>query len=81
MPIGVYSLHVKKIGFNPVNVKALTILVGQTVTQRITMKPGSVTERLEVQEQADALHTSATTANVALGGEGIEDALPKTETI
>src|SRR5947209_7008289 len=74
LPIGVYSLRVEKSGFNPVTVEALTISVGQTVTQRITMKPGSVTERLEVQEQADALQSSATTANVALGGERIEDA-------
>jgi hypothetical protein len=74
LPVGVYSLRVEKSGFNPVNVEALTISVGQTVTQRITMTPGSVTERLEVQEQADALQTSATTANVTLGGERIEDA-------
>jgi hypothetical protein len=74
LAIGVYSLRVEKSGFNPVNVEALTISIGQTVTQRITMTPGSVTERLEVQEQADALQTSATTANVALGGERIEEA-------
>ncbi len=74
LPIGDYSLRVEKSGFNPVNVEALTISVGQTVTQRITLPLGSVTERLEVQEQADALQTSATTANVAVGGERIEEA-------
>ncbi len=74
LPIGTYSLRVEKDGFNPVNVQTLTISVGQTATQRITMTPGSVTEHLEVQDQADALQASATTANVALGGERIEDA-------
>ena len=74
VPIGSYSLHVEKSGFNPVNVESLTISVGQTVTQRITMSPASVTTRLDVQEQADFLQSSATTANVALGGERIEDA-------
>jgi len=69
VPIGSYSLHVEKSGFNPVNVESLTISVGQTVTQRITMSPASVSTRLDVQEQADLLQSSATTANVALGGE------------
>ena len=40
LPIGLYSLRVEKSGFNPVNVDALTISVGQTVTQRIVMSPG-----------------------------------------
>ena len=74
LAIGTYSLRVEKSGFNPVNVEALSISVGQTVAQRILMSPASVTEHLEVQEQADALQPSATTANVALGGERIEDA-------
>ena len=34
----------------------------------------AVTEKIDVQEQADALKTSATTADVALGGERIEEA-------
>src|SRR5260370_39670346 len=38
------------------------------------MNPASVTTRLDVQDQADFLQSSATTANVALGGERIEDA-------
>src|SRR5579859_632848 len=74
VPIGSYSLHIEKSGFNPVNVESLTISVGQTMTQRITMSPASVTTRLDVQEQADFLQSSATTANVALGGERIEEA-------
>jgi len=72
--IGEYSLHIEKTGFNPVNVDSLTISVGQTVTQHITMSPASVTTRMDVQEQADFLQSSATTANIVLGGERIEDA-------
>jgi hypothetical protein len=74
LPIGDYSLHVEKPGFNPVNIDSLTVSVGQTVTQRITMSPASVTTHLDVQEQADSLQTSATTANMTLGGERIEEA-------
>ncbi len=74
LPIGTYSMRVEKEGFNPVNVESLAISVGQTATQHITMKPADLTERVDVQEQADALQTAATTANVALGGERIEEA-------
>src|SRR3954452_13577099 len=74
LPIGSYSVHVEKSGFTPATVNAVNISVGQTAAQRITISPASVTERLEVQEQADALQTSATTASVALGGDRIEDA-------
>src|SRR3954447_9134411 len=74
LPIGSYSVHVEKSGFTPATVNAVSISVGQTAAQRITISPASVTERLEVQEQADALQTSATTASVALGGDRIEDA-------
>lgn len=74
LPIGSYSLHIEKGGFNPSTIESLAISVGQTTTQRITMSPATVTERMEVQEQADALQTSATTAGVALGGERIEEA-------
>jgi len=51
VPIGSYSLHVEKSGFNSVNVESLTISVGQTVTQRITMSPASVTTRLECRSK------------------------------
>jgi len=74
LPIGVYSLRVTKSGFNSVAVNTLTISVGQTATQCLTMSPATVSERMEVQEPADALQTTATSANVALGGERIEEA-------
>jgi len=74
LPIGVYSLHVTRSGFNPVTIDSLTVSVGQTVTQRLTLSPANLSEKMEVQEQADALQTTATTANVALGGERIEEA-------
>lgn len=74
LPIGEYSLRAEKKGFNPVTVDSLLISVGQTATQRITMSPGVVSTRLEVQDQADSLQGSATTAAVSMGGERIEEA-------
>lgn len=43
------------------------------------MKPGEVSERLEVKEQPEALDTTATTSSVALGCDGLRKRLPKTE--
>ena len=74
LPIGSYALHIERSGFNSVNVASVTVSVGQTITQRIVMTPASVSEKLDVQEQADSLQTSATTSNIALGGERIEEA-------
>lgn len=74
LPIGLYSLRVVKSGFNPVTVDTIIISVGQTITQRVVLSPASVAEKMDVQEQADALQTTATTANIALGGERIEEA-------
>jgi hypothetical protein len=74
LPIGSYSLRVEQQSFNPVTVEPLDISVGQTVTQRIVMNIGTLTQKLDVQEQADALQTTAITENVTFGGDRIEEA-------
>ena len=74
LPIGSYALRVEQERFNPVTVEPLVISVGQTVTQRIVMNPATVTQKLEVQAQAEALQTTAVTENVAFGGDRIEEA-------
>ena len=74
LPIGSYSLAVKRENFNPVTIEPVVISVGQTVTQRIAMNLATLTQKLDVQEQADALQTTAITENVALGGDRIEEA-------
>ena len=74
LPIGGYSLRVERPSFNPVTVERLDISVGQTVTQRIVMNVETLNQKLDVQEQADALQTTAITANVAFAGDRIEEA-------
>ena len=74
LPIGSYSLRAEHESFNPVTVEPLDISVGQTVTQRIVMNLATLTQKLDVQEQAEALQTTAITQNVALGGDRIEEA-------
>jgi Carboxypeptidase regulatory-like domain len=74
LPIGNYSLRIEHESFNPVTVEPLNISVGQTVTQRIVMNLATLTQKLDVQEQADALQTTAITENVTFGGDRIEEA-------
>ena len=74
LPIGNYSLRVEHDSFNPVTVEPLVISVGQTVTQRVVMNLATLTQKLDVQEQADALQTSAITENLTFGGDRIEEA-------
>lgn len=70
---GEYSVIAQREGFAKVMIEPVAISVGQTVVQRITMSLASVSERLDVQDRADALETRATNTNVALGGERIEE--------
>jgi hypothetical protein len=74
LPIGNYFLRVEYESFNPVTVQPLVISVGQTVTQRVVMNLATLTQKLDVQEQADALQTTAITENVTFGGDRIEEA-------
>lgn len=74
LPIGSYALTVSRDSFNTVTIDPLVISVGQVVNQRITMTLAAVTQKLDVQERADSLQTSATSESVALGGDRIEEA-------
>jgi len=74
LPAGDYDLRIEKEGFAGVLIPALPLAVGQSLIQRIELKPAPVSERLEVKERPEALETAATTAGVALGFERIEEA-------
>jgi hypothetical protein len=74
LPIGSYSLRVERASFNPVTIEPLDVSVGQTVTQRVVMNLATLTQKVDVQEQADALQTTAITENVAFAGDRIEEA-------
>ncbi len=73
LPIGEYNLRFDRDGFAPVLVPHVQVSVGQTVAQRIEMKPAQVVESFEVREQADSIDTEATASSAALGGERIEE--------
>jgi hypothetical protein len=73
LPIGPYSLTAQRDGLGTVKVESLLVSVGQSVFQRLEMKPAGVTQSLEVTAEADALATSATTSDTALGYDRIEE--------
>ena len=73
LPIGEYSLRCEQTGFASIVTEPFQVSVGQTVTRRIEMKLGEISENLEVKERPEALDATATTTSVALGGERIEE--------
>ena len=73
MPAGAYALRFERDGFSPVSIAEFNVPLGQTVVYRVQMKPAELVQRLEVQEQADALGSTATAASASLGNERIEE--------
>jgi len=74
LAIGRYSLRAEQQGFSTVLAGPFLLSVGQTLVHPIELKPGEISERLEVKEQPEALDTTATTSSVALGYDRIEEA-------
>jgi len=74
LAIGRYSLRAEQQGFSTVLAGPFLLSVGQTIVHPIELKPGEISERLEVKEQPEALDTTATTSSVALGYDRIEEA-------
>jgi hypothetical protein len=73
LPIGEYSLRCEQTGFATIVTEPFQVSVAQTVTRRMEMKLGEISENLEVKERPAALDATATTTSVALGGERIEE--------
>jgi len=48
LPAGIYSVKVNASGFNTAEAKEVVLQVGATTTQNFTLKPGSVSETIEV---------------------------------
>lgn len=59
LPPGTYNLTVKAKGFSTVQQKNISLLVGQTLTLNFTVKPGSVSEVVEVTSETPLIETSS----------------------
>src|SRR6266404_4854612 len=59
---GFYTVKVSKDGFSTI-VETVELLVGQTSTANVTLNPGSVSETIEVTEQAPLLEVAKTSVS------------------
>jgi len=69
---GPYSLKVEAAGFAGKEYSELLVGAGQSVFQKVELRLSSVSERLEVVDEAPVLDVSATTSAVAFGYERME---------
>lgn len=74
LPIGSYTLHVEASGFTALDLAPFLLSVGQAVERRLILQPAGVMEKIEVNEQPEAIDTAAATASATLGYERIEEA-------
>lgn len=72
LPAGPYSIKIEATGFGGKEYSEVLINVGQTLAQKVDLKLNSVSEKMEVVDEAPVLDVSATTNSVAMGYERME---------
>src|SRR5215469_11706408 len=70
---GIYSIKVTAAGFAGAEAKNVEVLVGRTATQNFTLKPGTVTETVEVTAAAPLVDQSKTDVSTNITLEQISD--------
>jgi hypothetical protein len=68
---GRYNVEVEGSGFAPTRVTEVRLEVGQTLRLDVTLKPGSVTETVEVTAQATLLNSETTDVGQVIDGKRI----------
>src|ERR1700751_931641 len=69
---GFYTVRVSKSGFGAV-VQTVELLVGQTASANVTLNPGSVSEVVEVSEEAPLLDTTKTSVSQDITPKEVEE--------
>jgi hypothetical protein len=72
IPAGFYEIKIEAPGFGHREYKEVLIGAGQTVSLKVELRLASVTEKMEVVEEAPVLDTSATSASSSFGYERME---------
>ena len=57
LPIGTYALRVQKDGFSQYSVPSIVLTTGEVLGLNVTLRPGSVTENVVVEDHAALLET------------------------
>src|SRR5713101_6028446 len=73
LPAGTYSVKVNASGFNTAEAKEVVLQVGATTTQNFTLKPGSVSETVEVTSTAPLIDQQKMDVSVNITPQEIQE--------
>jgi hypothetical protein len=73
LPPGVYSVVVNKSGFAEAKAGGIEVRVTETTRVTITLKPGAVTEKVEISAQVTTVETTNATTGQSLGTDTVRE--------
>jgi len=73
MPPGTYIVVVNKSGFAEAKASGIEVRVTETTKVTITLKPGSVSEKVEISAQITSVETTTATTGQSLGTETVRE--------
>jgi hypothetical protein len=73
LPPGTYTVVVNKSGFSEVKAEGIEVRITETTRVSLTMKPGSVTEKVEISAQVTTVETTNATTGQSLGTETVRE--------
>ena len=73
LPPSTYSVVVNKSGFAEAKSEAIEVHVTETVRVTITLKPGGVTEKVEISAQVASVETTNATTGQSIGTETVRE--------
>ena len=73
LPPGTYSVVVNKSGFSQAKADGIEVRVTETTRVTITLKPGAVSERVEISAQVTTVETTNATTGQSLGTETVRE--------
>jgi hypothetical protein len=73
LPPGVYSVVVNKSGFSEAKAEGIEVRITETTKVTITLKPGSVSEKVEISAQITTVETTNATTGQSLGTETVRE--------
>ncbi len=73
LPPGSYDVIVNKSGFGEAKAQAIEVRVTETTRVTITLKPGAVSEKVEISAQVTSVETSNATTGESIGGSTIRE--------
>src|SRR5438477_2916983 len=73
LPPGTYSVVVNKSGFSQAKADGIEVRVTETTKVTITLKPGTVSEKVEISAQVATVDTTSATTGESLGTETVRE--------